>query len=110
MDSLEHTVFLDLIEPQNMRIDIIVNAEDSYISIRNNSDSENYCQDGALAELDMFIGNLKGTTKYKALNTIGTLNNTEKKILEHVINIIETLEIDNADIVIEAILNNFSTE
>lgn len=75
-----------------------------------NSDSEHYYQDIAFAELDMLIGNLKGTTKYKALNTIGTLTNTEKKILERVINIIETLEIDNADIVIEAILNNFSTE
>lgn len=75
-----------------------------------NNDSEHYYQDIAFAELDMLIGNLKGTTKYKALNTIGTLTNTEKKILERVINIIETLEIDNADIVIEAILNNFSTE
>ena len=36
VDSLEHAVFLGLTEPQSMRIDIIVNAEDSYISIRDN--------------------------------------------------------------------------
>lgn len=73
-----------------------------------NGDSEQYYQDIAFAELDMLIGKLKGTTKYKALNTIDSLTNTEKKILERVINIVETLDIDNSDAVIEAILNNFS--
>lgn len=58
----------------------------------------------------MLIGKLKGTTKYKALNTIDYLTNTEKKILERVIHIIETLEVDNADTIIEAILNNFSVQ
>ena len=72
-----------------------------------NGDSEQYYQDIAFAELDMLIGKLKGTTKYKALNTIDSLTNTEKKILERVINIVETLDIDNSDAVIEAILNNF---
>ena len=56
----------------------------------------------------MLIGKLKGATKYKALNTIDSLTNTEKKILERVIQIIETLEIDNADLIIEAILSDFS--
>ena len=56
----------------------------------------------------MLIGKLKGTTKYKALNTISSLTNTEKKILERVIQIIESIEIDNADIVIDAILNKFA--
>ena len=73
-----------------------------------NGDSEQYYQDIAFAELDMLIGKLKGTTKYKALNTIGSLTTTEKKILERVIHIIETLKIDNADDIIESILNNFS--
>ena len=75
-----------------------------------NDDSEQYYQDIAFAELDMLIGKLKGTTKYKALNTIDSLTNTEKKILERVINIVETLDIDNSDVVIEAILNNFSAQ
>ena len=75
-----------------------------------NGDSEQYYQDIAFAELDMLIGKLKGTTKYKALNTIASLTNTEKKILERVINIVETLDIDNSDAVIEAILNNFSAQ
>ena len=63
-----------------------------------------------LAVFAMLIGKLKGTTKYKALNTIDSLTNTEKKILERVINIVETLDIDNSDAVIEAILNNFSAQ
>ena len=73
-----------------------------------NGDSEQYYQDIAFAELDMLIGKLKGATKYKALNTIDSLTNTEKKILERVIQIIETLKIDNADLIIEAILSDFS--
>jgi len=75
-----------------------------------NGDSEKYYQDIAFAELDMLIGKIKGTTKYKALNTIDSLTNTEKKILERVINIVETLEINNADAVIEAIVNDFSAQ
>lgn len=75
---------------------------------RIDTDSEQYYQDIAFEELDMLIGKLKGTTKYKALNTISSLTNTEKKILERVIQIIESIEIDNADIVIDAILNKFA--
>lgn len=36
VDSLENAVNQGLVEPQSMRIDIIVNAEDSYISIKDN--------------------------------------------------------------------------
>lgn len=36
VDSLEQAVFLGLLEQQSMRIDIVVNAEKSYISIRDN--------------------------------------------------------------------------
>lgn len=36
VDSLENAVSLGLLEPQSMRIDIIINAEESYISIRDN--------------------------------------------------------------------------
>ena len=75
-----------------------------------NGDSEQYYQDIAFAELDMLIGKLKGTTKYKAINTIDNLTNTEKKILERVIQIVDSLEIECADTVIEAILNEFSAK
>lgn len=36
VDSLENAVSLGMIEQQSMRIDIVVNAEDSYISIKDN--------------------------------------------------------------------------
>lgn len=36
VDSLENAVSIGLLEPQSMRIDIVVNAEESYISIRDN--------------------------------------------------------------------------
>ena len=36
VDALESAVAMNLIEPQSMRIDIIVDAENSYISIRDN--------------------------------------------------------------------------
>lgn len=75
-----------------------------------NGDTEQYYQDIAFAELDMLIGKLKGATKYKALNTIDKLSNTEKKILERVIQVVDSLEIENADTVIEAILNEFSNK
>ena len=75
-----------------------------------NSDSEQYCQDIAFAELDMLIGKFKGTTKYKALNTIDNLTNTEKKILERVIQVVDSLDIESADAVIEAILTEFSNK
>lgn len=71
-------------------------------------DSEQYYQDIAFAELDMLIGKLKGTTKYKALNTIDVLTNTEKKILERVIQVVDSLNVENSDVIIEAILNDFS--
>ena len=36
VDSLENAVSTGIIEPQSMRIDIVVNAEDSFITIRDN--------------------------------------------------------------------------
>lgn len=75
-----------------------------------NGDTEQYYQDIAFAELDMLIGKLKGTTKYKALNTIDKLTNTEKKILERVIQVVDALGIESANTVIEAILNEFSSK
>ena len=59
----------------------------------------------------MLIGTFKGATSYKALNTIGIgkLSNIEKKILERVFNVIDGMEIDNAKIIIDEIINEFSS-
>lgn len=72
-----------------------------------NDDSSQYYQDMLFAELDMLMGKLNGATKYKALNTINTLTNTEKRILERVIGVLETLHIDNVDNIIDSILTEF---
>ena len=56
----------------------------------------------------MLIGKLKGATTFKALNTIDTLTNTEKKILERVFNVISGLNISDTNSVINAILDSFS--
>ena len=40
VDSLENAVSAGLIEPQSMRIDIVVNAEDSFISTVSGFNSE----------------------------------------------------------------------
>ena len=73
-----------------------------------NGDAEQYCRDIAFTELDILIGKLKGATKYKALNAIDNLTNIEKKILERVIQVVDSLEIECADLVIDSILNEFS--
>ena len=56
----------------------------------------------------MLIGKLKGTMKYKALNTMDKLTTTGKKILERVIQTIDSLELNCSDQIIEAILIDFS--
>jgi len=56
VDSLESAVKNGLIEEQSMRIDIIVNAENSYISIRDNGTGLSSCE--AMATL-MNVGNSK---------------------------------------------------
>ena len=72
---------------------------------------DEYFQEIAFEELDMLIGTFKGATSYKALNTIGIgkLSNIEKKILERVFNVIDGMEIDNAKIIIDEIINEFSS-
>lgn len=71
--------------------------------------TDEHFQEIAFEELDMLIGKFKGATSYKALNTIGKLSNTEKKFLERVFNVIDGMEIDNAKIIIDEIINEFSS-
>lgn len=75
---------------------------------RVNGKEEEYYQDIAFEELDILTGKFKGITKYKALNIMENLTNTEKQILERVIKAIDSMQIKNADAVIEAVLNEFS--
>ena len=85
--------------------------KEAQIAVSNSAtcgDSEQYYQDIAFAELDMLIGKLKGTMKYKALNTMDKLTTTGKKILERVIQTIDSLELNCSDQIIEAILTDFS--
>ena len=71
--------------------------------------TDEHFQEIAFEELDMLIGKFKGATSYKALNTIGKLSNTEKKILERVFNVIDGMGIDNAKKIIDEIINEFSS-
>lgn len=87
---------------------VLKTAKDAVSISEKKDDTEEEFQEIAFEELDMLIGKLKGATSYKALNTIDSLNNTEKKILERVFNTILNLNIKNGNKVIEAIINDFS--
>jgi len=56
----------------------------------------------------MLIGTFKGTTAFKAINTLKTLNKTEKKILEHVFSVIVDQLGPDADRLIEALIDDFA--
>lgn len=84
-------------------------AHDAISSSATRCNTEEHFQGIAFEELDMLIGKLKGATSYKALNTIDKLSNTEKKTLERVFNVIDNMEIDNANIIIDEIISEFSS-
>ena len=67
-----------------------------------------YYQEIAFDELDMLIGTLKGATAFKAINTLNTLNKTEKKILEHVFGVIVNQLGPEADKLIDALIDDFA--
>ena len=55
------------------------NAQNAIATSSPSDDIGEYYQGIAFEELDMIIGKLKGATTYKALNSISSLTNTEKK-------------------------------
>ena len=67
-----------------------------------------YYQEIAFDELDMLIGTLKGATAFKAINTLKTLNKTEKKILEHVFSVIVDQLGAESDKLIDALIDDFA--
>lgn len=85
-------------------------AHDAVSNSTTKDNTDERFQEIAFEELDMIIGKFKGATSYKALNIIEKLTNTEKKILERVFNVIDGMDIDNANAVIDEIINDFSTK
>lgn len=85
-------------------------AHDAVSNSATNGNTDEHFQEIAFEELDMLIGKFKGVTSYKALNTIEKLSNTEKKILERVFNVIDGMEIDNANAIIDEVINEFSSK
>ena len=85
-------------------------AHDAVYNSTARDNTDEHFQEIAFEELDMLIGKFKGATSYKALNTIDRLSNTEKKILERVFNVIDGMEIDNANIIIDEIISEISSK
>lgn len=85
-------------------------AHDAVSNSAARDNTDEHFQEIAFEELDMLIGKFKGATSYKALNAIDRLSNTEKKILERVFNVIDGMEIDNANIIIDEIISEFSSK
>lgn len=85
-------------------------AHDAVYNSTARDNTDEHFQEIAFEEIDMLIGKFKGATSYKALNTIDRLSNTEKKILERVFNVIDGMEIDNANIIIDEIISEFSSK
>lgn len=83
-------------------------AHDAVSNSTTRDNTDEHFQEIAFEELDMLIGKFKGATSYKALNAIGKLPNTEKRILERVFNVISGMEMDNSNVIIDEIINEFS--
>lgn len=80
------------------------------VSINPEIDAEKYYQGIAFEELDMLIGKIQGATKYKSINIINSLNKSEKKILEHVFNIItKKVDSETSELLVSSILDSFDT-
>ena len=73
-----------------------------------NDDAAFLNQEKAFEELDMLLGSIQGATEFKALNLSDALSKTEKKILERVFKIILQSNVENAEELINDILNDFS--
>lgn len=86
----------------------LVGAQEQLLASNPKNESDEYYQEIAFEELDMLIGTLKGATSFKAINSIDSLNKTEKKILEHVFTVIVNQLGPDADRLIDALIEDFS--
>lgn len=71
-------------------------------------ESGSYYQEIAFDELDMLIGQMKGATSFKAINTLNCLTNTEKRILEKVFTAIIDFDDSYAPAIMDHILLYFA--
>lgn len=86
----------------------LVGAQEQLLASNPKNESDEYYQEIAFEELDMLIGTLKGATAYKAINTLESLNKTEKKILERVFSVIVNQLGSEADHLIDALIEDFA--
>lgn len=80
----------------------------SQVAVHENADE--YYKNIAFEELDILTGRLSGATRYRALNMISSLSNTEKRVLEKVFDIIDLNLGESAELIINTILENFTSK
>ena len=85
----------------------LTKAQEELSKVNTGGTTDAYFQEIAFDELDMLIGKVKGATAYKAINTIDSLSNTEKQILERIFNILIASNGDAAAPIIDTILGGF---
>ena len=68
---------------------------------------EDHIREIAFEELDMLIGRISGATSFKAINMLTGLTNAEKRILEKVFHVVIENDPDNANKLIDCILQSF---
>lgn len=87
----------------------LTEAQKALAKVNTEGTTDAYFQEIAFDELDMLIGKVKGATAYKAINTIDSLSNTEKQILERVFNILIAESPEKASSIIDIILRGFTS-
>lgn len=87
----------------------LTNAHNVIGQVTSNDEADAYYQEIAFEELDMLIDKVKGTTSYKAINSLKNLTKIEKQILEKVFNVIEKTDSQNSEKLIDAILDSFAS-
>lgn len=88
----------------------LVGAQEQLLASSPKNEFDEYYQEIAFEELDMLIGNIQGATSYKAINLSASLSRTEKKILEIVFDAIISVDTNQSDKYIEAILSKFDSK
>ena len=86
----------------------LTNARNSVRQAPLKDEVDVYYQEIAFEELDMLIGSVKGSTSFKALNSMKGLSSIEKKTLEKVFQIIIKYNADTYPEWIDFILNYYS--
>lgn len=82
-------------------------AKEAVNSITVNDSGQEYYRKIAFDELDVLTDRLKGATRFKAINLLDSLSNTEKRILEKVIDTLFIEMGDKAEEISEVILKGF---